>query len=123
MSRCTGRTGPSENNTPTIDCSRFLFAQVESLEADHEALAARARAAAEAEKEALAGRVEAQALADRAERSAERRVRELEEEAARLRRQLEMGADAAQARYVCKTYRPTECEVRHGAWDGCVRRT
>lgn len=72
--------------------------QVESLEANHEALAARARAAAQAETKALADRAEARARADSAERSAAGRVRELEEEATRLRQQLETGADAAQVR-------------------------
>lgn len=84
-------------NTPTSrNCS--LFAQVESLEANHEALAARARTAAQAEKKAVADRADAEARADSAERSAAGRVRDLEEEAGRLRRQLGTGADAAQAR-------------------------
>eukprot|EP00752_Nemacystus_decipiens_P009555 g8535.t1 len=91
------RAGQLEEEAATrAEQLRALQVKVDSLEENHEALAARAGVALEAEKKALADRAEAQARADSAERSAERRVRELEEEAARLRRQLEMGADAAQ---------------------------
>lgn len=71
---------------------------MESLEAEHEALVVRARVAVEGEEKAAANHAEVQARADNVERSAGARVRELENEAAQLRRQLETGANAAQAR-------------------------
>lgn len=92
---------------------------MESLEGSHEALAARARAAAQAEKKALADRAEFQALADGAESSVAARVREREEENARLRRQLEGGADAAQARDVQRRTQRYILSCGRGWW--CVR--
>lgn len=71
---------------------------MESLEAEHEVLAARAKVATEGEEKAVANYAEAQARADSVERSSGARVRELENEAAQLRQQLETGANAAQAR-------------------------
>lgn len=91
-----------------------------SLEAEHGALAARAGAAARAEEKALADRAEAQARADSAERSSAERVRSLEEEATRLRRQLETGADAAQARIECMYH--NAATFFHGAWCASTRR-
>lgn len=70
---------------------------MESLEAENKALAARARIAAEGEQKAVADLAEARARADGVERSSVARVRDLENEATQLRRQLETGANAAQA--------------------------
>lgn len=71
---------------------------MESLEVEHELLAASARAAAEREEKAVADCAEAQARADSVERSSGARVQELEKKATQLRQQLETGANAAQAR-------------------------
>ncbi|CAM9628987.1 unnamed protein product [Pylaiella littoralis] len=75
---------------------RALQEKVESLEAENKALAARARIAAEGEQKAVADLAEARARADGVERSSVARVRDLENEATQLRRQLETGANAAQ---------------------------
>lgn len=61
-------------------------------------LTARAKVATEGEEKAVANYAEAQARVDSVERSSGARVRELENEAAQLRQQLETGANAAQAR-------------------------
>ena len=71
--------------------------KLESLEVDRASTTARALAAVRAKDEAVAGWAEARARTEATERSAKGRVRELEEEATRLRRELGTRADAAQA--------------------------
>lgn len=71
--------------------------QLDSLETERESLTERATAALQAEKRATADLAGAQSRTKNAEQALESRVRELEEEAARLRREVAMGADAAEA--------------------------
>lgn len=71
--------------------------QVEALKTETEVLSARAAAALESEKRADRRREVAETRAQKAEQDLGSRVRELEEQTARLRREVAMGADAAQA--------------------------
>ena len=69
----------------------------ESLKVDRASTSARALHAFRAKNEAVAGWTEARARAEATERSAKGRVRKLEEEEARLRRELGTRVDTAKA--------------------------
>lgn len=81
-----------------------VLLQVASLEAEREGLISRSREAVQSERAAVAGCAKAEARAKSVERSSEIRVREVEAEAARLRQQLEKGADATEVGRVITTY-------------------
>ncbi|CAM9685048.1 unnamed protein product [Scytosiphon promiscuus] len=97
-----GRAGQLEEEAAArLEQLRALQQKARSLalEAKHDALSERARTAVEEKRKAVADCAEAQHRAANLERSMQERVRQLEEEANTLRRQLETGADAAQARH------------------------
>lgn len=85
------------NPLPGIITAVHLVFQMESLEAEHGKLSARAAAAVLAEERAAAECAEAQARAESAEGGLGKRVVELEAEAVQLRRELETRADATEA--------------------------
>ncbi|CAM9488014.1 unnamed protein product [Ectocarpus sp. 12 AP-2014] len=85
--------------------------RVASLEAEREGLVSRSREAVQSERAAVAGCAEAEARAKSVERSSEIRVREVEAEAARLRQQLETGADATEVKSMREKIR-----ILEGIW-------
>ncbi|CAM9923058.1 unnamed protein product, partial [Ectocarpus sp. 4 AP-2014] len=110
-----GRAGRLEEEaadlTGQLRASREKASGVASLEAEREGLVSRSREAVQSERAAVAGRAEAEARAKSVERSSEIRVREVEAEAARLRQQLETGADATEVKSMREKIR-----ILEGIW-------
>ncbi|CAM9495794.1 unnamed protein product [Ectocarpus sp. 6 AP-2014] len=128
-----GRAGRLEEEaadlTGQLRASREKASGVASLEAEREGLVSRSREAVQSERAAVAGCAEAEARAKSVERSSEIRVREVEAEAARLRQQLESGADATEVKSMREKIRILEGiwgdadveEGDEGEWAGSMK--
>ncbi|CAN0188592.1 unnamed protein product, partial [Ectocarpus sp. 8 AP-2014] len=110
-----GRAGRLEEEaadlTGQLRASREKASGVASLEAEREGLVSRSRETVQSERAAVAGCAEAEARAKSVERSSEIRVRKMEAEAARLRQQLESGADATEVKSMREKIR-----ILEGIW-------